>query len=103
MNVCLFCGEGEVDSLIVIVSNFYVLTFTVAVRKVDVFCPRLQWTSFSKSTVFFFFFFSRVLRDSMSHFSVGPSVRRSVGPSVTKLFKGRFTQNKDILYGFECF
>ena len=26
--------------------------------------------------------FSRVLRDSLSHFSVGPSVRRSVGRSV---------------------
>ena len=33
------------------------------------------------------FFFSRVLRDSISHFSVGPSVRPSVGPS-QNCFKG---------------
>ena len=41
---------------------------------------------------------SRVLRDSISHFSVGPSVR----PSVTKLFKRHFTQNRHFKW-FECF
>jgi len=43
-------------------------------------------------------FFSRVLRDSISHIrSVGPSVCSSVGPSVTKLFIRRFRHFKDLL------
>ena len=47
--------------------------------------------------------FSRVLRDFISHFLVAPLVPWSVGRSVTKLFKRRFTQNKDISNVFECF
>ena len=39
--------------------------------------------------------FSRVLRDSISHFSVGPSVRRSVGRSQNYL--------KGFLKSFLCF
>ena len=37
---------------------------------------------FFTKTCLFHFLFSRVLRDSISHFSVGRSVGRSVGPSV---------------------
>ena len=74
----------------------------MAVRRLALVCAQGRGIFSEAGVVASYVFFCRGLRNSISHFLVGPTVRLSVRPSITKLFKRRYTQSKHIFNIFEC-